>query len=49
LKIKKFFKLPGKVIKHLQKLAEDFGPEDAQEVKQIEFTTNHDVKALNIF
>jgi adenylosuccinate lyase len=46
---KKFFKLPGKCIKHLQKLAEDFGPEDAQEIKQIEFTTNHDVKAVEYF
>lgn len=49
LERKKFFKLPGKAIKHLQKLAEDFGPEDAQEVKQIEFTTNHDVKAVEYF
>jgi adenylosuccinate lyase len=45
----KFFKLPGKVIKHLQKLAEDFGPEDAQEIKQIEFTSNHDVKSVEYF
>ena len=30
LEQKKFFKLPSKTIKHLQKLAEDFGPEDAQ-------------------
>lgn len=49
LENKKFFKLPGKAIKHLQKLSEDFGPEDAQEVKQIEFTTNHDVKAVEYF
>ncbi len=49
LENKKFFKLPGKAIKHLQKLAEDFGPEDAQEIKQIEFTTNHDVKAVEYF
>ncbi len=49
LENKKFFKLPGKTIKHLQKLTEDFGPEDAQEVKQIEFTTNHDVKAVEYF
>ncbi|MDZ4795731.1 MAG: adenylosuccinate lyase [Bacteroidota bacterium] len=49
LEQKKFFKLPGKTIKHLQKLAEDFGPEDAQEIKQIEFTTNHDVKAVEYF
>lgn len=49
LEQKKFFKLPGKTVKHLQKLAEDFGPEDAQEIKQIEFTTNHDVKAVEYF
>lgn len=49
LERKKFFKLPGKASKHLQKLAEDFGPEDAQEIKQIEFTTNHDVKAVEYF
>ncbi len=46
---KKFFKLPGKTVKHLQKLKEGFGPEDAQEIKQIEFTTNHDVKAVEYF
>lgn len=46
---KEVFKLPGKTIKHLEKLAEDFGPEDAQEIKQIEFTTNHDVKAVEYF
>lgn len=45
----KFFKLPGKAAKHLQKLTEAFGPEDAQEIKQIEFTTNHDVKAVEYF
>lgn len=49
LEKKKFFKLPNKTIKHLEKLAEDFGPEDAQEIKQIEFTTNHDVKAVEYF
>ncbi len=49
LEKKKMFKLPGKTIKHLQKLLEDFGPEDAQEIKQIEFTTNHDVKAVEYF
>ncbi|MGH2553169.1 MAG: lyase family protein, partial [Chitinophagaceae bacterium] len=49
LEHKKIFKLPGKVIKHLQKIAEDFGPEDAQEIKQIEYTTNHDVKAVEYF
>jgi adenylosuccinate lyase len=49
LERKKFYRLPGKAIKHLQKLAENFGPEDAQEIKQIEFTTNHDIKAVEYF
>jgi adenylosuccinate lyase len=49
LEKKKFLKLSGKTIKHLHKLAEDFGPEDAQEIKQIEYTTNHDVKAVEYF
>ena len=33
----------------LKKLAEEFGLEDAQEIKQIEYTTNHDVKAVEYF
>jgi adenylosuccinate lyase len=49
LESRKFFKLPGKTSKHLQKLIENFGPEDAQEIKQIEYTTNHDVKAVEYF
>lgn len=49
LEKKKFFKLSNKSIRHLQKLATEFGPEDAQEIKQIEFTTNHDVKAVEYF
>jgi adenylosuccinate lyase len=49
LEDKKFFKLSNKVIKYLHKLTEDFGPEDAQEIKQIEFITNHDVKAVEYF
>src|SRR5213075_3224341 len=46
---KKFFKLPNKAGKQLKKLQEDFGLEDAQEIKQIEYTTNHDVKAVEYF
>ena len=46
---KNFFKLSGKAVKHLRKIAEEFGPEDAQEIKQIEYTTNHDVKAVEYF
>ncbi len=49
LERKNFFKLPAKAVKHLHKLQEDFGPDDAQEIKQIEFTTNHDVKAVEYF
>jgi adenylosuccinate lyase len=46
---KKFFKLSNKAAKQLKKLQEDFGLEDAQEIKQIEYTTNHDVKAVEYF
>jgi adenylosuccinate lyase len=49
LEKKKFFKIPGKAIKHLQKMKEDFGQDDALEIKQIEYTTNHDVKAVEYF
>ena len=49
LERKKFFKLSGKSIKHLKRLTEEFGPDDAHEIKQIEFTTNHDVKAVEYF
>ena len=46
---KKFLKLTHKAIRHLKKLNEGFGLEDAQEIKQIEYTTNHDVKAVEYF
>jgi adenylosuccinate lyase len=49
LEKKKFFKLSRKAIKHLNRLAKDFGPEDAQEIKQIEYITNHDVKAVEYY
>lgn len=49
LEQKKFFKFSNKTRKHLEKLSEDFGPEDAQEIKQVEYTTNHDVKAVEYF
>jgi adenylosuccinate lyase len=45
----KFFKLSHKAVKQLKKIQEDFGLEDAQEIKQIEYTTNHDVKAVEYF
>src|SRR5437868_795098 len=46
---KKFFKLSNKATKHLTKLKNDFGLEDEQEIKQIEHTTSHDVKAVEYF
>lgn len=46
---KKFFKLSDKATKKLNKIKSDFGLEDAQEIKQIEHTTNHDVKAVEYF
>ncbi|MBS1921738.1 MAG: adenylosuccinate lyase [Bacteroidetes bacterium] len=49
LEKKKFFKLSHKTKRRVEKLSENFGPEDAQEIKQIEFTTNHDVKAVEYF
>lgn len=49
LEKKKFFKLSDKSKKHLSGIVDDFGTDDAQEVKQIEYTTNHDVKAVEYF
>lgn len=49
LEKKKFFKMPGKLGRYLQKIVEQFGPEDAQEIKRIEYTSNHDVKAVEYF
>src|SRR5690349_2508317 len=46
---KKFLKLSAKASRQLSKLKDSFGPEDAQEIKQIEHTTNHDVKAVEYF
>jgi adenylosuccinate lyase len=46
---KNFFSLSGKAAKRLKRLSEEFGLEDAQEIKQIEYTTNHDVKAVEYF
>ena len=46
---KKFLKLSAKATKHLNKIKADFGLEDAQKIKQIEYTTNHDVKAVEYF
>ena len=46
---KKFLTLSPKAIKHLRKLNENFGMDDAKEIKLIEATTNHDVKAVEYF
>src|SRR5687768_2826135 len=46
---KKFFKLSAKSITELNKLKDEFGISDAQEIKKIEITTNHDVKAVEYF
>lgn len=46
---KKFFKLSAKAKQHLRKLSDDFNLDDAQQIKQIEATTNHDVKAVEYF
>lgn len=49
LEKKKFFSLSGRTTKFLQKLKTDFGTKHAQEIKQIESVTNHDVKAVEYF
>ncbi|OIR05735.1 adenylosuccinate lyase [mine drainage metagenome] len=46
---KKFFKLTSKQKQQLKRVAEDFHLSDAQQIKQIEATTNHDVKAVEYF
>ena len=46
---KKFFKLDAKSKQQLRAAAANFSLEDAQQIKQIEATTNHDVKAVEYF
>ncbi|MEO6316416.1 MAG: adenylosuccinate lyase [Chitinophagaceae bacterium] len=46
---KKFFDLSAKARKSLQEMATTFSLEDAIEIKNIEKTTNHDVKAVEYF
>ena len=46
---KKFFKLPAKARQILRGIIENFSLNDAQQIKQIESTTNHDVKAVEYF
>lgn len=46
---KKFLKLSAGAKKHLQQLKEDFSVANAEAIKEIEKTTNHDVKAVEYF
>lgn len=46
---KKFFKLSSKAKQKLQALKNNFSLNDAEQIKQIEATTNHDVKAVEYF
>ena len=46
---KKFFTLSAKSVRHLQQVKENFNLDHAQEIKNIEATTNHDVKAVEYF
>ncbi|RYY89418.1 MAG: adenylosuccinate lyase, partial [Chitinophagaceae bacterium] len=45
----RFFKLPAAAARQLRELRENFGPEEAARIKEIEATTNHDVKAMEYF
>ena len=44
-----FLSVSPRTAKHLRTLAENFGPEHAVQIKKIEQTTNHDVKAVEYF
>lgn len=46
---KRMFKLPAKARLHLKKVATEFSLDNAQQIKQIEAVTNHDVKAVEYF
>jgi adenylosuccinate lyase len=46
---KKFFTLSAEAINHLNAIKENFTEEQAQVIKEIERTTNHDVKAVEYF
>jgi len=46
---KKFFKVDAKTKQHLLKTAAEFSLKDAQQVKDTENITNHDVKAVEYF
>jgi adenylosuccinate lyase len=46
---KKFFKLPAAQQKKIQNIADSFSLSDANHIKALEATTNHDVKAVEYF
>lgn len=46
---KKFLKLTASAKKHLRNVIEHFSVENAEAIKEIEKTTNHDVKAVEYF
>ena len=46
---KRFFDLPAKAKKELKEVTEQFSLKDAQHIKEIEKSTNHDVKAVEYF
>jgi len=46
---KKFFKLTANAKNELRKVSDEFSTDDAQQIKQIESITNHDVKAVEYF
>jgi adenylosuccinate lyase len=46
---KKFFKLPAKARQALHAVVDNFSLDNAQQIKQIESITNHDVKAVEYF
>ncbi len=46
---KRFFKLSAKAKQELRNAADNFNLDDAQQIKHIEATTNHDVKAVEYF
>src|SRR5215212_2701505 len=49
LSSKKFFKLSANAIKHLNKVKDEFEMAYAEEIKETEKITNHDVKAVEYF
>ena len=46
---KKIFSIPAKAKAYLNDVMENFGPEQAAEIKETEKITNHDVKAVEYF